>query len=307
MGNDSATSLPGASVTLERESTSAIWMVIARPSLVSHHASPRDQNRPSTRCRWRLSSMCRSACRPNVSSSPGATAVSSPTELETQTGDHVIDARPSTVNDREPKYTTAAGLDELRPAGFEAGDLATRVRHDERAVGRAAVLDEHVPAPEAHLEVAARHLVAERLDPPQRGPFRVRVAIRVAPDQQLAVELDQLAVVELQAPEARPRHVGDAAGAGPEQLAALGAHGGGRRVGVPVRAQPGVDQHGVVGALGGDVLAAGSRRRGRQRDVGVDEVGEGRSRHGAGHLLGHVLDGRRRGSSRPRPVAWRLP
>ena len=119
--------------------------------------------------------------------------------------------------------------------------------------------------------MAPRHLLAERLDAPHRCPGRVVVAVGVAPDEQLLVELDELTVVELQLPEARPRHVDDRRRPGREELGAHRARGRGRRVGVSVGAELGLDERAaavgrVVAADVGQQLV-GDRRR--QRHVGV--------------------------------------
>ena len=91
---------------------------MARPSFVSHHASPRVQNRPSVRCRWRLSSMCRSPARPNVRSAPGSTVVTSPQKSTCRRGSALTaPSRPTTVNERDPKYTVAPGSSSCRLPG----------------------------------------------------------------------------------------------------------------------------------------------------------------------------------------------
>ena len=189
--------------------------------------------------------MCRSAWRPNVRSSPTSTATSSPMKSTCRRRSWRHGAAVVAADDGERAGTEVdrrAGLDHVRAARLERRHLPAGVGHDERAVGRAAVGDEDLPALEPDLEVAARHLVADQLDPPHALAGRVGVAVGVAADQQLLVELDDAAVVEGQATEARAGQVDDRRRARRQELAAHLARRRRRRVGVAVAALLGVDQ-----------------------------------------------------------------
>src|SRR5262245_29815470 len=154
LGNDRATSLPGASTTLDRESASAIWIEIEPPSLLNHHWSPRAQSRPSTRWRCRLSSMRRSPARPKVSSSLVSIAVTSP-QYSTRSRRSLFIRLPADDRERpRAEVHRRPRFEELGAAGLEPRHLTARMGHDERAVGRSAVGDEDVPPLVAHLEVA---------------------------------------------------------------------------------------------------------------------------------------------------------
>ena len=249
---------------------------MARPSLVSHHASPRVQNRPSVRCRWRLSSMCRSPARPNVRSAPGSTVVSSPQKstCSRRSVGHVQPSRPSDGERARSEVHGGAGLQQLALAGLDGRDLAARVRHDERSIRRSAIGDEDVPALVADLEVAARDLVAVDLDASQVLPRRRVVPVGVAPDEQLVDQLDLLAVVEAETSEARSREV-DHTGAGWEQLATAFTGRRRRRVRMALAAAPGGHERATFVRPGPSGEKVVDRERG-QRHIGIDGWWDGR-------------------------------